>query len=225
MVSRPADPDSIKTSKVEYRTNTPPFLEMTTAQLSTMEFRLIPIFIIYLTTFCFKSTRATPLSKRLQSLSEPNLILPLNQTLTAIGRPTDPYEYRLQGSPVMVEYFDYQERRYGMRACLRQAILDLQGRLLANPGLTNALMGSTERSFDGSFEAGSTLFLHPGEHMTWGHWATTIRNLRDVIAPHRRNLDGAGFYFKINVDGMGEIGHGNFTQIPVLGHPGLVTVS
>ena len=160
--------------------------------------------------------KGSPLFKRLQPLMEPDLFSPLNTTVAANQRPTDPYEYRVWGLPLMVEYFDYREGEMGVKQCLDTATYDLNRRLRQHPALRNTLMGPTERDFSSLHYPGSYLYLHPGESMTWNHWLETISNIRNVVGAPEKNLNGVGFYFKINVDGIGRVGYGNFTRNLVL---------
>ena len=141
--------------------------------------------------------------------------------MEANRRPTDPLEYRVQGIPILVEYFGYEEGKYGVNDCLDEAMRDFRRRLLVDPGLRNTLMGPAEIVFDGSVQTKSYLYLHPGEDMTWNHWVMTLSNIRNVVRGLQRDLNGAGFYFKINVDNIGQVGEGNFTQISELFYLGL----
>lgn len=195
-------------------------------QYGIREYRLIIASAIWLAASAFRSIQASPLSKSLRSFTEPTLVLSINNTIAATQRPTDPYEYRLPGVPIMVKYFDFEEGRYGVIFYLEQAVLDFRRRLSADPALRNTLMGTTERCFVGDLQsAGSSLFLHPSEDMTWNHWLATPPNMHNVVGGLRENLNGAGFYFKINVDGIGQVGSGNFTQNEFLARPGLVSLS
>lgn len=85
-------------------------------------------------------------------------------------------------------------------------------------------MGLTERDYNppGLFPtidppSNSHLFLLPGEQMTWAHWGEALLNMHAVVwgfgvpglGP---DLDGVGFCFEIEVDGVGLVGRANFTE-------------
>ena len=81
-------------------------------------------------------------------------------------------------------------------------------------------MGLTERDYPdlGEPDVTTHLFLLPGEQLTWAHWRDAVDNMWDVIlglAGQRGNLMSSGFDFKIEVNGIGGVGHGNLTSFPL----------
>lgn len=165
----------------------------------------------------FIALALTP-SSGLQLPTEPSLLLPLNTTLSVNHWYPDPYESQQEGSPVMVTYFDYEEGKNGVVSCWETATQDISSDIQRHfAPLRNTPMGSYERDYSGyPSMPRSHLFLQPGEQMTWGHAIALMSSIRTVVSGGPTgNLNGAGFFFEVDVDGLGQVGYGNFTEFSV----------
>ena len=132
------------------------------------------------------------------------------ETGLIVCRPPDPFEYRQLLSDVTITYFNYQEGKRGAFLCVSPpATVDVHFHL----AVLDEAMGEYERDYA---NGRSHLFLHPGPRMLWQHWQQSVLNMWEVVARDDHvlpfTLDGYGFDFEIDADGIGRVGFGNFTE-------------
>ena len=151
------------------------------------------------------------------SLYQPsNTSSSLNSTLSTINWYDDPYSYRIPNTAVTIIYSNYAEHNYGINECWEKATEDLSSDHARHlPPLRDTPMGTQERAYSGgSHHPDAHFYINPGPQMTWGHCYNMMSNIRFIVrGQDGRNLYGAGFMFRVEVDGLGQVGYGMFNEL------------
>ena len=117
----------------------------------------------------------------------------------------DPWDFRIPGSPLTVEFYGYSDpvSLTHFEKCIREAEGDIATQVStgnAGSSLGTRLIRYTASSVD--------LVLIPDERLTWRMW-TRVPSVIQYYLGHN-GLKGAQFI--ILWDGLGDVGHGSLTD-------------